>query len=55
MNGFEQIDRRADAHEVARKILRKQGRRQFAEVFALGFGFADGQSADGEAVERQLL
>lgn len=51
VNGLEQIERRTDAHQVARLIFRHQRRRQLAEIFALRFRFTDRESADRITVE----
>lgn len=52
MHGFEDIERRADAHEVAWTICRQKLRGEFAHVLALVLGLAHGQPADREPIER---
>ena len=54
MDGFENVERRADAHEVARLVLRQKLRGEFAHVLALALALADREPADGESVERHL-
>ena len=54
MHRFEDIERRADAHEVARLVVRQKLRGEFAQVLALALAFADRESADGESVERHF-
>ena len=51
MDGFENIERRADAHEIARLVLRQKLRGEFAHVLALALALADREPADGESVE----
>jgi hypothetical protein len=54
MNGFEEIKRRADAHEVPRLVLRQKLRGEFAHVFALALALPHRESTDGEPVERHF-
>ena len=54
MDGFENIERRADAHEVARLVLRQKLRGEFAHVLALALALPHGEPADGESVERHF-
>jgi hypothetical protein len=54
VHGFEQVERRADAHEVARLVGREHRGRDLAGVLAFALAFADGETADREAVEGQL-
>ena len=54
MDGFEDIERRADAHEIARLVRRQKLRGELAHVLALALALADREAADGEAVERHL-
>ena len=54
MHGFEEVERGADAHEVARLVVREHRRGDLTGVFALGLAFADREAADGETVEGQL-
>ena len=51
MDGFEQIERRADAHEIARLVLRQKLRGEFAHVFALALALSHREATDGEPVE----
>ena len=51
VDGFEDVEGGADAHEVAGAVGGEEGGGEGAGVFAFGFGFADGEAADGEAVE----
>ena len=41
VDGFENIERRADTHKVARFVVRQKLRGEFAQVFALALAFAD--------------
>ena len=51
VDGLEDVDGRADAHEVAREIFGEVFGDEAGELVALGVGFTDGETADGEAVE----
>ena len=51
MHRFQNINRRANAHEVARQIFREKIGHEAGEFVALRMRFADGESADGESVE----
>ena len=52
MDGFENIERRSNAHEVAGFVLRQERCREFTGVLALAFAFAHGKTANRVAVER---
>ena len=54
VDGFEEVERGADAHQVARLVVREHRRGDLTRVFALGLAFADREAADGEPVEGQL-
>jgi hypothetical protein len=54
MNGFQDIERGAHPHQIARLVFRKKLRRELAHLFALVSAFAYGQPANGKAVERHL-
>ena len=54
MHCFEQIERRAYAHEVAREILREKLRGEFASVLTLAAALADCKAADGVSIERHF-
>ena len=54
MDGFENIERRAHAHQIARFVLRQKLRREFAHLFALVFAFAHREPANRKAVERHF-
>ena len=54
MHGLEQISRRADAHQIARTILRQQFGDDGGAVLALACPLAHGQAADRETIERHL-
>jgi len=52
MNGFEDVEGRADSHQVARGIRREERRRQFGEILPLVLRFADGKTPDRKSIER---
>src|SRR3954447_24051086 len=52
MHRFENVEGRADAHQVAWLVLWQQIGRKCADVFALIFLFADGKASNGETIER---
>src|SRR3984957_9196721 len=54
MHSLEQIASRADAHQIPRFVRRQQLAYRRRAVLALRCGFADGETADGVPVERQL-
>ena len=54
VHGFEDVERRADAHEVARAIKREKLCGEFAGVLAFAAALADGEAADGESIEWHL-
>ena len=54
MHCFEQIERRAYAHEVAREILREKLRGEFASVLPLAPALTDCEPPDGVSIERHL-
>ena len=54
VDGFEDVERGADAHEVAGFVAGEEFGSVGAGVFAFGFGFADGEAAEGEAVEGEV-
>ena len=51
VHGLEQVERRADAHQVARPVPRHSRGGLLADVLPLVAPLAHGQSADGQAVE----
>ena len=53
-DGVQEIGRRADAHQVARRRLGKEVDREAGDLLALGPRVAHRQAADREAVERML-
>ena len=53
MDGFEEIDGRTDAHEIARNVLWKVIGNKAGELVALGVGLPDSEAADGETVEAE--
>jgi hypothetical protein len=48
---LEHVERRADAHQVARPVARQERRGELGDRLARAAGLADGEAADGEAVE----
>ena len=52
MDGFENIERRSNAHEVAGFVLRQERCREFTGVLALAFALTHGKTAYRVAVER---
>ncbi len=54
MDRFEDVERRADAHEIARFVRRQELRGELAQVFALALALADCETADGETIEWHL-
>ena len=48
------IERRADAHQIARPVVRQKLRGEFAHVLALALALADREPADGEPIERHF-
>jgi hypothetical protein len=54
VHGLEQIERRADAHQVTRLVGGQQRRGQLGHVLALRTGLADGEAADRVAVEAKV-
>ncbi len=51
MHGFQDVERRADAHEVARLVAGQEFRAQGAHVLALALSLSDREPADRKAVE----
>jgi len=51
MDGFEDVERSADAHQVTRLVCRQKRGGEFADLFALDFALADREAADGETIE----
>ena len=54
MDGFQQIERRAHAHQVTRLVVRQQSGRELADVFAFALALAHREPADRVTVERHL-
>jgi hypothetical protein len=54
MDGFEDIERRADAHQIAWLVFRQKLRGEFAHRFALAFAFAHREPPDRVTVKCHL-
>src|SRR4029453_2447794 len=54
MDRFEDVERSAHAHEIARFVRRKEVRGELAQVFALALTLADCETTDCETIERHL-